>query len=331
MNAKNVSRLFPGFIAAALVAALAYAAKWSIGGAVMLYALLLGMPMHFLMRRPAWAPGVEFTAKRVLRFGVALLGVRITLADASALGVPTLALVVSAVVFTLTVGFAAARLFKLDKDFAMLSAGAVAICGASAALAIAAVLPATRDAERNTILTVVAVTALSTVAMIVYPLLVGLLGYTDVTAGVFLGASIHDVAQVVGAGYTVSPQAGDTATLVKLTRVACLVPAVACIAWLFRQRHADAGSTKVPALPLFLLSFVALMLVNSAGLLPAEVVAVLRVLSEYCLVIAVAALGIKTSLRGLVSVGFGPIGAIVSQTLLLAVFVIAVLAVIGPG
>lgn len=321
---RPVTRLLPGAALAGVIAVLAVSAQRQIGGAVMLYALLIGMPLHFLMSRERIAEGINFSAKRVLRFGVALLGVRITLMDVQSLGLSVALLSAGGVLFTLSAGYLAGRACGLQRDFAVLSAGAVAICGASAALAIAAVLPQSGESERNTILTVVGVTALSTVAMVLYPLLVDALGFDHRIAGVFLGASIHDVAQVVGAGYTVSPESGEIATLVKLMRVACLVPAVAAIAWLFRHSHADTGA-KVPALPFFLIAFVALMLVNSAGWLPQALVDALKVVCNVCLVTAVAALGVKTSLRGLVAVGVGPVAAMIAQTLLLAAFLLAFL------
>jgi uncharacterized membrane protein YadS len=103
-----------------------------------------------------------------------------------------------------------------------MTGGAVAICGASATLAIAAVIPHNDKTERNVLFTVVAVTTLSTVAMVLYPVLFGLLGIDDREIGFLIGATIHDVAQVVGAGYSVSDRAGDAATVVKLMRVAML-------------------------------------------------------------------------------------------------------------
>ena len=223
----------------------------------------------------------------------------------------------------MTAGVMIARALKLKADFASLTAGAVAICGASAALAVSAVLPKHDKSEQQTILTVIGVTALSTVAMVLYPLLTAYVGFDDVTAGIYVGATIHDVAQVVGAGYTISPQAGEVATLVKLMRVACLIPVVAAVSFAFRAQRAAAGQS--PGLPFFLIGFVALLLLNSTGLLPAALVDALSWLSGFCLVVAVAALGVKTSLGGLVSVGVGPIIAITLQTLLLAAFVLAVL------
>src|SRR5205085_6129218 len=137
---------------------------------------------------------------------------RITIAEVAALGWTTVALVIVSVSLTILAGILLARAMKLGSAFGTLTGGAVAICGASAALAIASILPKHRNAERDASFTVIGVTALSTLAMIVYPLLVSLLALNHHDAGAFLGATIHDVAQVVGAGYSVSAETGDTAT-----------------------------------------------------------------------------------------------------------------------
>ncbi len=220
-------------------------------------------------------------------------------------------------VATILIGGLIGRASGLNSDQSILSAGAVAICGASAALAIASVLPSHKDHERNTILTVAGVTALSTLAMIFYPVLVTYLQYDDVTAGIFLGATIHDVAQVVGAGYIISDQAGEISTLVKLIRVACLVPVVITISLLMHRRRTQ-GSRGEPLLPWFLVAFVVLVVVNSLGWVPAEARSVLTPVSSWCLLTAVAALGVKTSLKALAEVGPAPIAVMVAQTVLLA-------------
>jgi uncharacterized membrane protein YadS len=233
------------------------------------------------------------------------------------LGWQALALVVAAVLATVLVGGLIGRIGGLKGDQSILSAGAVAICGASAALAIASVLPSHKDHERNTILTVAGVTALSTVAMVVYPVLVSYLGYDDVTAGVFLGATIHDVAQVVGAGYIISDQAGEISTLVKLIRVACLVPVVVVISLVMHRRRSPD-----------LVAFVLLVIVNSLGWVPAQAHSVLTPVSSWCLLTAVAALGVKTSLKSLTEVGPAPVGVMVAQTVFLALFVVGGVALI---
>jgi uncharacterized membrane protein YadS len=150
----------------------------------------------------------------------------------------------------------------------ILSGGSVAICGASAALAISAVLPQTKENEKFTLLTVVGVTSLSTLAMIVYPLLVKLLGFDPTEAGVFIGGTIHDVAQV-GAGYLVSNHTGDVAIFVKLTRVACLVPVVLGLSIMFKRKDGKSEVDAPPLVPFFLIGFVWLVITNSSGPDPA--------------------------------------------------------------
>lgn len=323
-----VLRFAPGTLLAAGIAAGAYALSGSVGGPVMVYALIVGMACHGLMGNQRIKPGIEFSGRRVLRIGVALLGLRITLGEVQALGLGTAVIAAGSVAVTLIGGYWFARWVGLSRSFAILTAGAVAICGASAALAVAAVLPRSADTDKQAILAVVGVNALSTVAMVAYPVLTQSLGWGDVTAGIFLGATIHDVAQVVGAGYTISPLAGETATLVKLMRVACLVPAVAVIAWLFHRRDAEPGG-KPPPLPFFLIAFVVLVALNSTGLLPELIVEPLRRASGILLVVAVAALGVKTSLKGLITVGAAPIVAMLAQTLIVAVYAFAALVLVS--
>ena len=299
-----VQEKIPGLLLAAVIALAVRFISDRLGGPAMLYALLFGMAFNFVASDERFAPGIALASRSILRLGVALLGLRITTGDVMELGWPVVILVVAGVLVTVVGGWLLGRLCRLPDDHSVLSAGAVAICGASAALAIASILPDHKDHERNTILTVVGVTALSTVAMVFYPVLVTYFDFDNSTAGVFLGATIHDVAQVVGAGYSVSQTAGDTATFVKLLRVSAL-------------------------LPMFLVAFIALVIVNSSGLVPAEAHAILTPASSWCLLTAVAALGIKTSLKALAEVGPRPITVMVLQTVLLAVFALAGLALIA--
>ena len=154
-----------------VVAAAATFLSQHYGAPVMLFALLLGMAMNFLSAEGPCAPGIEFTARGVLRLGVALLGLRITVDQVVALGWHPVLLVVLGVVLTIGVSMLAARLLGFQSLFGLLSGGATAICGASAALALAAALPAHPQKERATLFTVVGVSALSTLAMIVYPMI----------------------------------------------------------------------------------------------------------------------------------------------------------------
>jgi uncharacterized integral membrane protein (TIGR00698 family) len=207
----------------------------------------------------------------------------------------------------------------------MLIGGATAICGASAALAIASVLPKNANLERNTTLTVVGVTTLSTMAMVVYPIITQWLGFDAVIAGKFIGATIHDVAQVVGAGYSLSPEAGDAATITKLMRVAFLMPVLVVISLFVRARMAGkpglagAGSAKkTPLLPWFTVAFVTLMLLNSTGWVPVRVQSGASDLSQAFLVLAIAGVGLKTSLKEVTQLGWQPVAMIFLVTLGLA-------------
>ena len=291
----------------------------------MLFALLLGMALNFLAEEGRCLPGIQVASSLVLRTGVALLGVRITFGQVVALGWSTIALVMASVVCTILLGVLLGRALKLGARFGTLTGGAVAICGASAALAIASVLPKHPQAERDASFTVIGVTTLSTLAMIFYPMIVGALGLDHRAAGIFLGGTIHDVAQVVGAGYGVSPETGDTSTIVKLLRVAMLLPVCIAIGVALHVRG-SAAAHAAPVLPWFAVAFAVLVGVNSVGWIPAEAASAGSTVSQACLVTAIAAIGMKTSLRSLVDMGFRPVLLVVAETVFLAVLVLAVLA-----
>lgn len=312
----------PGLLVAVTVALASMFIASRYGGPVMLYAILFGIAFNFLSDDSKCAAGVRFASKRVLQLGVILLGGSVTFSEIAALGWATALLVILGVVTTIGAGWAIGRANGLTNAHATLSAGAVAICGASAAMAISSVLPQTKESERNLILTVVGVTTLSTIAMVVYPPLTHLLGFTEMQAGVFLGATIHDVAQVIGAGYIVSDDAGAVAAVVKLMRVTLLAPAVFIIAMLFARKTAGSEATG-RAFPVFLLGFAVLMAANSVGAIPEAMREGLSGASRFCLVVAVSALGVKTSLKDLFKVGPKPVAALVLQTLWLAAFVTA--------
>ena len=322
-GAELVNVIYPGVLVTTTVGIAAMWLAQHYGAPVMLFALLIGMAFHFLHEGGRCVPGIEFSSRTVLRVGVGLLGVRITTEQIIGLGIIPALTVIVGVVTTILVGLALAKRLKLQPTFGVLSGGSVAICGASAALAIATVLPRRPTSERDTILTVVAVTTLSTLAMIFYPILVGILHLDNVHAGVFLGGTIHDVAQVVGAGYMISPETGDIATCIKLLRVAMLVPVVFVIGLVLQGQGTDgARAGKMPKLPLFLIGFVVFVILNSAGFLPPWFVSTATDVSRWCLVIAIAALGMKTSFRDLVTVGWRPILLMLVETAWIAAVVL---------
>lgn len=325
---------WPGVLLCVVIALAASSIATIHGGPQLLFALLIGVAFHFLHDDPRIRPGIDVCTGLVLRMGVALLGARITVSQISALGWSTALIVVGCVLSTIFGGMWLARRLGLSTTQGLLSGGATAICGASAALAISAVLPRSREQDRFTLLVVVAVTSMSTLAMLLYPLLVHALQLSPAMAGLFLGGSIHDVAQVVGAGYLMGQQTGDVATIVKLFRVSMLVLVVIAVSAAYRGRRAtrdNAEDPKRPALvPWFLLVFLLLVLVHSAGGIPESAVPLISDLSRAFLVVAIAALGVKTSFQMLLQTGWRPFVLLLIETVWLAAVLLIAILVTAP-
>lgn len=315
----SAAMLLPGAMLAATIAAAAAFLASHYGAPAMLFALLLGMAFNFLSQDGTCRAGVDFAARFILRLGVGLLGMRIVLDDLAQIGILGACVLIGLIALTITTGFLAAPLFGRKWRFALLTGGAVAICGASAALAIAAVIPVNDKSERNTLFTVIAVTALSTIAMVIYPLLFQALNFSDLQQGFLIGATIHDVAQVVGAGFSVSDQAGEIATVTKLFRVAMLPLVLIVIVLVLRATGLNSGKGKIALVPWFM----ALVALGSLVDLPQDVVAQVNIVSRACLITAIAALGIKTSLKSLTAVGAGHLAIVVIETLALLGLAIA--------
>ena len=322
---RQLRRLSPGLVVALIVALAATFVSEHYGGPKFLYALLMGMALHFLSEDARCGPGIEFAARQLVRLGVALLGARIAFGDVQALGGAGVAWLAAAVALTIGFGVALARALGLPARFGLISGGATGICGISAALAISSALPRDGRTEQQTLMTAIGVAALSTAAMVLYPLVAQALQLDARLAGLFLGGAIHDVAQVVGAGAILSPEVAQSATLVKMFRVAMLVPVVLCVALAFRAPAHAAGQPRPrgPALlPGFLMAFIALVVANSLGAIPVPLQSAAAGVSAWALVVAIAALGVKTSFEKIVRLGWRPIALLVSETLFIALFML---------
>ena len=324
-------RCWPGLLMSVVIAIASTFIAEQRGGPTLLYALLLGMALNTVAGEGRAKPGVDFAARRILRLGVALLGARITFEQIGGLGWFNGGLMVAGVVVTIVFGIGAARALGLSRRLGVLTGGATAICGASAAIAIATILPRDERSERELIFTIAGVTVLSTLAMIVYPVLAGMVGLDAHQTGVFLGGTIHDVAQVVGAGYSISPEVGDYAVLTKLLRVAMLLPVVTAISLAVRHRLQRTEETRSgdPLLPPFLLAFVAFVIAGSLGLIPKPIGAALNEVARACLVIAIAAVGLKTSPLEMKKVGARAFALLGVEAVFLAGIVLAAQRVIG--
>jgi len=323
--------VMPGIALSAIVAAIGYFAAPYVARIVpipnMVIALVVGIALNPLAARPSVQPGMTFCVKTVLRWAVALLGLRVGLGEIAALGAETAIMIVIAMIATTVSGFIFARWSRQPPGFGALVGVGTAVCGASATLATSTVVPEYKGKQADIAFVVVAVNALATLAMLIYPPLCILLGFDAQTTGVMLGGTIHDVAQVVGAGYAVSGDVGNTAVIVKLFRVFLLLPVVLSVGWYFTRQGMRHGEARVPV-PVFAIVFLLLCIVNSAApLMPslvptyAPVKSVLVEVSTWGLLLAIGALGLGTSVRTIIDLGWRHITTVLGATAVIFVVV----------
>lgn len=313
--------VLPGLAVAVLVAMAAQFLSDHYGAPAMLMAILIGLGLNFLSDDPRTSAGLTFASKSILRIGVALLGLRVIVETLTGLGLQPFLIVLSGVVVTILFSVGLARIMRQTIAFGFLTGGAVAICGASAAMAIAAILPPTPVRDRDLSFTVITVTIMSTVAMILYPILASKLDLDPKMTGLLLGATIHDVAQVAGAGFSVSPETGEIATVLKLVRVALLAPVIMIATVMLRVRGGG-GHGKVPILPGFVVAFLVLAIANMTGIVPAGTAEAFDPVIRAALLTAVAAVGIRTSIPSVLQVGSGALWLVFLETFFLLGFVV---------
>ena len=314
MALSRLVQLYPGIAAVLLIAVASQFLATNYCAPVLVFALLLGMAMNFLYRQEHTRAGVDLCATQVLRAGVGLLGAGIAVSDIAAIGVSGLGVLLGGMAVTIALGPVLAKMLGLNRDFGLLSSGAVAICGVSAALTLSSVMPKSEEQSKFTLLTVIMVTTIGAIAMVLYPIIVQTLELTPQQAGYFLGGAIHDVSHVAGAGFALSEAVGVEAMTVKMVRVAMLIPIAWCFLMLFNR---STGSTQSLRPPGFLLVFIALAVVNSLGYIPVNWSATLTELSKLSFLLAIVALGIKTELSGLVAHGWRPVALVLLQSVLL--------------
>jgi uncharacterized integral membrane protein (TIGR00698 family) len=299
----------------AITALAALAAAWlgdHYNAPLMLMGLLIGLAFNFLNADARLHAGLGFASKTLLRWGIVLVGLQVTVWQIAALGWPSFAAIGAMILIVMGTGALVARSLGLGGAFGTLAGGSVAICGASAALALSSVLGEKRVNQAQLTLVLVAVSAASALAMSLYPILAAMIGLGPHAAGFMIGASIHDVAQALGAGYSLGEVQGQTAAIVKLTRVALLAPTLLLVTLaLPKDREAKAGA---PPIPWFIVAFLALAALNSAVALPAEVAAAAKVGTTALLLLAVVATGIRSPMHLLLQQGWRASMPVVAAT-----------------
>ena len=297
--------LLPGIALAAALAATAFALHSLPGLRVlspMILSILLGITFHNLLGTPAQAKaGVTFALRRILRFAIILLGLQLTAQQIAEVGGTGVAIVGATLIATFLATKLLGRLLGVEHGLTELIAAGTSICGASAVVAVNTV---TGAKDEDVAYAVACVTVFGSIAMFLYPLLPALLHLSPHDFGLWSGASIHEIAQVVAASFQDGRSAGEFGTIAKLTRVSMLAPVVLALGVAARRRHGR-GHARAP-MPWFVLGFVALVIVNSLIVIPAPSKAAIVMITTFLLSVALAAMGLETDLRKLAARGMRP-------------------------
>ncbi len=291
------------------------------GAPLMLMGLLIGLAFNFVNADSRLHAGLGFASKTLLRWGIVLVGLQITFAQIIGLGWVAFAAIAVMIALVTMTGTLVAKGGPMGSAFGTLAGGAVAICGASAALALSSVLGEKRASQAQLTLVLVSVSAASALAMSLYPILAHTLHLTDTQAGFLMGASIHDVAQALGAGYSYSDAAGQTASIVKLTRVALLAPALAVVALAYPAEGTKTGGVGVPW---FVLGFLGMTTLHSFVSLPAPVLAWSPKVASALLLLAVTATGIRSPMNLLLEQGWRSSLPVIASTVISFVLALGV-------
>ena len=327
-----------GLVLSALLASAAFLmaeqpfVKNTLHVSALLLVILLGMALHSVYPVPAWAtPGVRVAQRPVLRWAVAGLGFRLSLGEILKIGGPALVVVITSTLTALLFGWWVGRRLGLNDKLATLLAVGGGICGASAVVAADSVVQAEK---RDSALALGIITLLGTIGIVAYPWIGRAAGMGDFLYGVWDGASLHEMAQVVAAGATFSKDATGVATVVKLVRITLLAPVVFALAWRARTSRGEdprslasrpeAGKApKVSFVPWFLVLFVAFAALNSTGWLPAAWVQAIQRADLWLLCVGMAGVGLQTSFAELGRAGWAPIAAGAAQWAALAMLAYA--------
>jgi uncharacterized integral membrane protein (TIGR00698 family) len=271
----------------------------------LLVAVLLGIAVRQLVPLPAvYRPGIQLAMKRILRLAVILLGLRLSMAEILAVGPVGLIIMTSSTVSTFYLTTWLGKRLSVNPKLTWLIAAGTSICGASAIVATNAVV---EGSEEDMTYAIATITGFGTLAMVMYPLIAGLGPLSPETFGLWCGASIHEVAQVIATAFQHSPASGDIATVAKLSRVLLIVPILLGLGWQSRRTQMPGQAPKTLSIPWFVLFFAGLVLLNSLQIFPDALKATVAQVNQVLLCMALAAMGLETYLAKLVNLGLKPL------------------------
>ena len=307
--AEAIIAALPGLTLTGAIALFAFALRQIPGVGLfspMILATITGMAIHNLIGTPAACrPGVVFSLKKILRLGIILLGFQLALSQVVAVGIAGVGIILASLFATFVFTKFLGRVMGVDPKLAELIGAGTSICGASAVIATNTV---TEGSDADVAYAVASVTVFGSLAMLIYPLLPGLLHLSPRDFGLWSGASIHEIAQVVAASFQDGPAAGQFGTVAKLTRVMMLAPLVIGLGLLAVRKTSGADKArKAPPMPWFVLGFIAVMLLNSViSVAPGEKAQIVT-LTNFLLSMALAAMGLETDFAKLKREGLKPL------------------------
>ncbi len=331
---RSALAILPGLLMASVVAGSAYWLRELPGMTAfspLILAILIGTAFHNFVGTPAIAKaGVAFSMRRLLRFGIILLGFQLTVSQIIEVGYRGFLVIAATLATTFIFTVQMGKLLGVERKLAQLIAAGTSICGASAVIAANTV---TNGDDEDVAYAVACVTIFGSVAMFAYPLLPTLLHLDPHAFGLWTGASVHEIAQVVAAAFQDGKAAGEFGTIAKLSRVMLLAPTIIALGWLASRntalRNSVSTTSSRPPMPWFVLGFIAVVGLNSLIPLPAPDKAHIAALTTFLLSVALAAMGLETDIRKLTARGIRPalLGAL--AFLFIASFSLALIKLFG--
>src|ERR1700688_1923263 len=307
---RHVREILPGLLLNSIVAGAAFAVRLLPGMTTfspMILSIVIGMAFHNVVGTAAWAKaGVKFSLRWLLRGAIILLGLQLTANQVIEIGGRGLGIIAMTLLATFAFTVWIGNRLGVEPKLAQLIAAGTSICGASAVIATNTVTDAH---DEDVAYAVACVTVFGSIAMFAYPLLPGLLHLDPHAFGLWSGASIHEIAQVVAAAFQDGQKAGEFGTIAKLSRVMLLAPMVIAIGLIGGRATKEcppAARAARPPVPWFVLGFVALVAVSSLVTIPADAKAWIAAGTTFLLSIALAAMGLETNFAKLMAKGFPP-------------------------
>ncbi|SHH32065.1 conserved hypothetical integral membrane protein [Anaerosphaera aminiphila DSM 21120] len=329
---STIKKQSSGIILSAIIALTAYILNEVFHAdllGVTIISLLIGMLLNpILLKYNFLSDGIDWTSKYILRMGIILTGITLSFSQLMQSGKYAMILLVFTLTTSFGMGYICSKVFKINWKLSSLLSVSTAICGGTA---VATLGPTIKADNKDIAYAISATFIFDIITVIAFPWIGHMLGLTDTGFGLWVGTAVNDTSSVVAAGYAFSDAAGMLATIVKLTRTLFIVPVVIIFSWIFAKKEmnkqVESGFEKekieyFKIFPWFILGFIAMVALNSTGIVPTATVGNISFISKFCLAMALAAIGLKTSLKEVSGVGIKPMiaGVVIDTSVVIVAF-----------